>query len=340
MKKGKCFLVGAGPGDPGLLTLRGNEVLSRAEVVVYDNLANPELLGLAPETADLLYAGKKPDDHSMTQEEINRLLVEQTAAGRLVVRLKGGDPYVFGRGAEEAGALAAAGLDFEVVPGVSSALAGPAARRWAPWGAAALAVVSAVALIFAYTTHQRVRGLEAELVKRQADSGTQAAEARLLARQADQASRETAAKLALLEARLAETALQRTQIEELMQGLARSRDENVLADIDAALRVALQQSAITGSAEPLVATLRQADERLARFNQPRLERVRRAVAADLERVRSAGLTDFNGLAIRIDDLIRQVDELPMLAMPHQRGTPTALPTKSPTASAQSGYSRL
>ena len=127
MKKGKCFLVGAGPGDPGLLTLRGNEVLGRAEVVVYDNLANPELLGLAPETAELLYAGKKPDDHSMTQEEINRLLVEQTAAGRLVVRLKGGDPYVFGRGAEEAGALAAAGLDFEVVPGVSSALAGPAA---------------------------------------------------------------------------------------------------------------------------------------------------------------------------------------------------------------------
>ena len=127
MKKGKCFLLGAGPGDPGLLTLRGNEVLSRAEVVVYDNLANPELLGLAPETSELLYAGKKPDDHSMTQEEINRLLVEQTAAGRLVVRLKGGDPYVFGRGAEEAGALAAAGLDFEVVPGVSSALAGPAA---------------------------------------------------------------------------------------------------------------------------------------------------------------------------------------------------------------------
>ena len=75
MKKGKCFLVGAGPGDPGLLTLRGNEVLSRAEVVVYDNLANPELLGLAPETSELLYAGKKPDDHSMTQEEINRLLV-------------------------------------------------------------------------------------------------------------------------------------------------------------------------------------------------------------------------------------------------------------------------
>ncbi len=127
MKKGKCFLVGAGPGDPGLLTLRGREVLSRADVVVYDNLANSELLGFAPESAELVYAGKKPGDHSMSQEDINRLLVEKTAAGYRVVRLKGGDPYVFGRGAEEAEALAAARLDFEVVSGVSSALAGPAA---------------------------------------------------------------------------------------------------------------------------------------------------------------------------------------------------------------------
>ena len=126
MNKGKCFLVGAGPGDPGMLTLRGREVLGRAGVVVYDNLANPELLGFAPAEAELIYAGKRPGDHSMTQEDINRLLVEKTKAGQTVVRLKGGDPFVFGRGAEEAEALAAAGLDFEVVPGVSSALAGPA----------------------------------------------------------------------------------------------------------------------------------------------------------------------------------------------------------------------
>jgi uroporphyrinogen III methyltransferase / synthase len=127
MKKGKCFLVGAGPGDPRLLTLRGRDVLECAGVVVYDNLVNPELLALAPETAELIYAGKKPGDHSMSQEDINRLLVDKTAAGGVVVRLKGGDPYVFGRGAEEAESLAAAGLGFEVVPGVSSALAGPAA---------------------------------------------------------------------------------------------------------------------------------------------------------------------------------------------------------------------
>ncbi|MFM7507377.1 MAG: hypothetical protein ACKO3M_12650, partial [Rubrivivax sp.] len=99
-------------------------------------------------------------------------------------------------------------------PPPQPAAAGSPVRRWAPWVAVALAVLSAAALLLAYTTHQRVRGLEAELVKRQADSGTQAAEARLMARQAEQASRETAAKLALLEARVAETALQRTQIEE------------------------------------------------------------------------------------------------------------------------------
>jgi uroporphyrin-3 C-methyltransferase len=221
-----------------------------------------------------------------------------------------------------------------VSPAAAAPLPAAAPRRWAPWGAAALAALSTAALVFAFTTHQRVGELEAELVRRQSDSGNQAAEARLLARQAEQGSREAMAKLALLEARLAETALQRTQIEELMQGLARSRDENVLADIDAALRVALQQSAITGSAEPLVATLRQADERLARFNQPRLERVRRAVAQDLERTRNAGLTDFAGLAARIDELIRQVDDLPMLAAPAQRGVPAATPAPVAGAAAE------
>jgi uroporphyrin-III C-methyltransferase len=205
-----------------------------------------------------------------------------------------------------------------------------------------LAALAAAALALAFSTHQRVRQLEAELVKRQSDSGQQASEARLLARQAEQGAREAAAKLALLEARLAETALQRTQIEELIQGLARSRDENVLADIDAALRVALQQSAITGSVDPLVTTLRQADERLARFNQPRLERVRRAVAQDLERARNAGATDFAGLAIRIDELVRQVDEWPLLATPQLRGLPqasAAAAAPAPAASAPGALSR-
>ena len=126
-KAGICYLVGAGPGDPGLFTLRGRELLGRADVVVYDNLVNPELLVFAPEQAEMIYAGKKSGDHAMPQDEINRLLVEKTKAGRCVVRLKGGDPFVFARGAEEALELARAGLRFEAVPGISSAIAGPAA---------------------------------------------------------------------------------------------------------------------------------------------------------------------------------------------------------------------
>jgi uroporphyrin-3 C-methyltransferase len=121
--------------------------------------------------------------------------------------------------------------------------------------------------------------------------------------------------MALLEARVAETTLQRSQLEELIQNLSRSRDESVLAEVDSAVRVAMQQAAITGSAEPLVLTLRQADERLARYNQPRLERVRRAVLQDLERTRTAGITDIALLTVRLDDVIRQVDGLPLWAQP-------------------------
>ncbi len=121
-----CYLVGAGPGDPGLLTLRGRDCLARAEVVVYDYLSNPELLGHAPADAERLYVGKKAGAHTLSQEQINALLVEKTRAGKIVTRLKGGDPFLFGRGGEEAEALAGAGLSFEIVPGISSALAGPA----------------------------------------------------------------------------------------------------------------------------------------------------------------------------------------------------------------------
>jgi uroporphyrin-3 C-methyltransferase len=190
--------------------------------------------------------------------------------------------------------------------------------RWIAVGATVLAALAAGALVMAWSTQQRVKALEAELVKRQQDSGSQATEARTLARQAEVTTRESAAKVALLEARVAETSMQRTQIEELIQSLARSRDENVLADVDAAIRVALQQAAITGSAEPLVLTLRQADERLARYNQPRLERVRRAVVQDLDRTRSAGVTDITVLTIRLDEVIRLVDELPLLSAPERR----------------------
>lgn len=187
--------------------------------------------------------------------------------------------------------------------------------RWIAAGAVLLTALCAAAVMYAWNTQQRVKGLEQQLVKRQEDSGHQAAEAQMLARQAQDSSRDAAAKLALLEARVAEVALQRTQLEELIQALSRSRDENLLADLEAAIRVALQHSAITGSAEPLVIALKQADERLSRQDQPRLEGVRRAVVQDLERVRAAGAVDVSTLAIRLDEVVRLVDELPLLSTP-------------------------
>jgi uroporphyrinogen III methyltransferase/synthase len=120
------YLVGAGPGDPGLLTRRGEELLRRADVVVYDRLASPALLQLAPASAELVDVGKAPGRVAMTQDEINALLVARGRDGKEVVRLKGGDPFVFGRGGEEAQECAAAGVAFEVVPGVTSAIAAPA----------------------------------------------------------------------------------------------------------------------------------------------------------------------------------------------------------------------
>ncbi|MBI3695416.1 MAG: uroporphyrinogen-III C-methyltransferase, partial [Acidobacteria bacterium] len=115
-------LVGAGPGDPGLVTVRGLECIRRADIIFYDNLAAPGLLVHARPDAEKRYVGKKRTEHALTQDQINALLVEHARAGRRVVRLKGGDPFLFGRGGEEAEALAAAGVPFEIVPGVSSAM--------------------------------------------------------------------------------------------------------------------------------------------------------------------------------------------------------------------------
>lgn len=126
MPVGKVYLVGAGPGDPGLLTVRGLELLRHADVIVYDRLVNPVILEWAPSDCRRIFAGKLTGNHSLPQEEINELLITYAGRGLLVVRLKGGDPFVFGRGGEEAEALESAGIPFEIVPGVSSAIAVPA----------------------------------------------------------------------------------------------------------------------------------------------------------------------------------------------------------------------
>ncbi|PYJ30080.1 MAG: uroporphyrinogen-III C-methyltransferase [Verrucomicrobia bacterium] len=124
-QNGTVYLVGGGPGDLGLVTLRAKECIENADVIVYDHLANPELLRWARDDAEIIYAGKEPGE-SRTQQEINTLLIDKAREGKQVVRLKGGDPFVFGRGAEEAEAIAEAGIPFEIVPGITSATAGPA----------------------------------------------------------------------------------------------------------------------------------------------------------------------------------------------------------------------
>lgn len=123
---GMVYLVGAGPGDPGLITVKGLEAIKKADVIVYDRLACPQLLKHAKEEAELIYVGKLPDRHTLAQEEINDLLAEKAKEGKIVTRLKGGDPFIFGRGGEEAERCAEEGIPFEVVPGITSAIAVPA----------------------------------------------------------------------------------------------------------------------------------------------------------------------------------------------------------------------
>lgn len=197
------------------------------------------------------------------------------------------------------------------------ALAAPAAPAalpvWLPWLLALLGAAVLLCVVLAWQSLSRQQSLEQELVRRQEASQAQATEARLAAKQSAELVRDTAAKVSLLDARLAEVALQRGQLEELIQSMSRSRDENVVGDIEAAIRVALQQTQITGSAEPLVATLKQADERLLRYKQPRMEGVRRAVARDLDRVKAVAVVDVSTLTIKLDEVVRMADELPLVS---------------------------
>ncbi len=174
-----------------------------------------------------------------------------------------------------------------------------------------LAAMAAVALIGTGVLWQKLSSIQEQLARQSADSGALAIEARTMARQAEELVRDTAARLAVTDARVGEVALQRTQLEELMQSLSRSRDETLVVDLESAIRLSLQQAQLTGSLEPLLAALRNADQRIDRAAQPRLAPVQRAIGRDLDRLTQANVADTAGLLARLDDLVRQVDELPV-----------------------------
>jgi uroporphyrin-3 C-methyltransferase len=172
-----------------------------------------------------------------------------------------------------------------------------------------------------------------ELLARQsADTGNQAVEAKVSAKQAQDLARDTAAQLSVMQAKLSEVALQRTQLEDLMQSLSRSRDENLVVDIDSAIRLALQQSQLTGSVEPLLAALKSAQTRLEKVAQPRMAPVLRAILRDTDRVKSAAVTDTPGLLLKVDELVRALDTLPLLSDVGNVPSPQSAPPEPPRSS--------
>ncbi len=213
-------------------------------------------------------------------------------------------------------------------------------RKWA----LLLLVLAAGALLASGLLWQKLGSIQEELARRSTDSGAQAIEARTLARQAQEGMRELSARLALQETRISEVSLQRTQLEELMQSLSRSRDENLVVDIESALRLAQQQAQLTGSAQPLLAALMSAEQRLSRAAQPRLNPLQRAITRDMDRIKAASLTDVPVLLLKLDELSRLADELPlanaMVAGVTARGTMAASPAAPAAAAsaAQAGAS--
>lgn len=210
---------------------------------------------------------------------------------------------------------------------------GAAAPAWRVWRSRVLPVVAVLALLGLLSTAllwQRLSAIQEQLARQVADNAARAVEARALAKQAQEQSQDTAARLAVTELKLGEVSLQRTQLEELMQSLSRSRDENLVVDIESALRLAQQQAQLTGSVEPLLAALKSAEQRIARAAQPRLAPLQRAMAKDVDRIKSASVTDTPGLLLKLDELVRQVDELPLA---------NALPTRPEKAVADAKAGR-
>lgn len=195
---------------------------------------------------------------------------------------------------------------------------------WLTWLAIGLA---AVGLLFSMLLWQKLSTIQEELARRSADSSTQALQARSSAQQAQEAVRDIATRQIVQEARLSEVSLQRNQLEELMQSVSRSRDENLVVDLDASLRLAQQQAQLTGSIEPLLAALKAAERRLSHVAQPRLSPVLRALAKDITRVKAATLTDTPGLLVKIDETVRLMDDVALL---NAVGPEAMQPNRGPT----------
>jgi uroporphyrin-3 C-methyltransferase len=215
----------------------------------------------------------------------------------------------------------------------------PPVARTAPVSRATVVVLVLLAggaLVSSALLWQRLATIQEQLARQSADTSASAIEARALARQAQEVARDTAARQAVMEARLSEVAMQRAQLEQLMQSLSVSRDENLLVDVESALVLAQQQTQLTGSAEPLLAALRTAEQRLQRAGQPRLARLRAAIARDIDRVKAASLVDVPGVLARLDELVRQVDELPLAnAVPHRSPLePARKPASAPASAPQ------
>lgn len=189
-------------------------------------------------------------------------------------------------------------------------------------GLGLVALVALAALLMAIALWQKVSGMKEQLARQSADAIAQSMEARTLARQASDTVRDASARVALVETRVAEVALQRSQLEELIQSLSRSRDENLVVDIESALRLALQQAQVTGSVEPLLAALKAGDVRISRAAQPRLSPLQRAMQRDADRLRSSASTDNAEALQKLDELMRGVDDLPTLNAVAVRGTGT------------------
>lgn len=194
-------------------------------------------------------------------------------------------------------------------PVVASAPLQSAAAESRRWQLMLLGVAAAAALLATLLLWQKVSNMQELLARQSAQAQAQSLEARTLAKEAVDVAQQVAARAAVFEARLSEVALQRSQLDDLMQSLSRSRDENLVVDIEAALRLAQQQAQLTGSVEPLLAALRSAEQRVARAAQPRLALLQRALARDIDRVKSAALSDTPTMLVKLDELVRLADEL-------------------------------